>query len=59
LALLVHRSLRGSLTLHASRLCQSFFEQHDGAEHHTQGSEKGTDQGFHKGLKFQMVWMKR
>jgi hypothetical protein len=39
--------------LHARRLGQAFFQQHDGTQHDAQGSEKSTDHGFHSGLKFQ------
>jgi hypothetical protein len=43
--------LCGGRTLCASRLGQALFEQHDGAEHKAQGSEKGTDHSFHGDLK--------
>ena len=51
-AITADRGLCGGCALHASRLGQAFFQQHDGAQHNAQGSEKSTDHGFHSGLKF-------
>jgi hypothetical protein len=50
LANLVDSGLFGGCALHASRLGQTLFEEHDGAEHDAQGSEECTDDGFHKDL---------
>ncbi len=53
LALLVHAGLRRSVANHASGVGQALFEQHDGTQNDAQGSEECTDDGFHRGLKFQ------
>ena len=48
LALLVYAGLGSRFANHASGLGQALFEQHDGPQHDAQGSEEGTDDGFHK-----------
>jgi hypothetical protein len=50
LALQVNDALSSRCALNSGVPREALFEQHDGAENDAQGSKKGTDQGFHKGL---------